>query len=310
MIEKNHADLANNVTIAANSLQPGPSPPLNVDVASTEAAVESRHHEYTLTFQDRIPTVATADKERSRKRRRTKQTEQARLAPVSLPDNQSFQVIFKTFGNGWTGDLPKPYYRFPESVGNIASSTRDSLCLSIVEYTLHRAYAVLLHTVDPTENSVMQIFGFSLRKHSREELLFNLRWFLGPGYAHLNKLAGIIPYGAGSPAGDIPSLDPTVDADARSHAESSGSPPISGLPRFMSANDIVLYLSTMKARSIEADILELTVEDDHKVWISKPLFFEELSTISVCLTYRPAFQAEYLSRVIIASATWSSKEAN
>ncbi|KAF4331545.1 hypothetical protein FBEOM_14710 [Fusarium beomiforme] len=306
-IEKKPVGLDNNIDIAVNSLQPAPSPVLNIEAFSAGSAVENPNSEHALTAEDCAPTVDTADKGRSRKRRHTEQAEQKGLAPGSLPNDQSFQTIFNTFGNGWTSDLPEPYFRLRASLGNNASSTRDSLGLSIAEYTLYHAYVVLLHTVDPTENSVVQIFGFSFRKHSREELLFNLRWFLGPGYAHINKLAGILTHDADSPVGNIPLLHPGVGADARSEAESLGSSPVSGLPHFMSANDVAVYLSSMKARSVDADVIELTVQDDYKVRISKPLFLDKVSNISACLSHGPGFRAEYLPQVIVSSSIWSSK---
>ncbi|KAF4956798.1 hypothetical protein FGADI_3580 [Fusarium gaditjirri] len=274
-IEKKAADLDNNISIATNSPQLAPSPVLNIEAFSAGSAVEK--------------------------------IQQKRLPPGSLPNDQSFQTIFNTFGNGWTSDLPEPYFRFRASLGNNGSSTRDSLGLSIAEYTLYHAYVVLLHTVDPTETSVMQIFGFSLRKHSREELLFNLRWFLGPGFAHINKLAGITPHGADSPVENIPLLHPAVGADARSEVESLGSSPMSGLSHFMSANDVAVYLSSMKATSVDADVLELTVQDDYRVRISKPLFLEKLSDISLCLSRGPGFRAEYIPQVIVSSSIWSSR---
>jgi hypothetical protein len=85
---------------------------------------------------------------------------------------------YSIFGNGWFDQKPNHI----ASISSLdASLFEGTLAMKVIESTLRLAYLALLGEEKDIAELQMQMFRFSLLYHSREELLFNLRWFLGPG---------------------------------------------------------------------------------------------------------------------------------
>jgi hypothetical protein len=107
---------------------------------------------------------------------------QASLLPTrkfsGTPQAQSFN---NPFGNGWFGRVPEiAGARNPPS-----SFDTSSLAIKLLLQTVTSSYYALL-TPNPHSS---HIFRFALLFHTREEILSNLRWFLGPGIKSLKSLA-------------------------------------------------------------------------------------------------------------------------
>jgi hypothetical protein len=94
-----------------------------------------------------------------------------------------------TFGNGWFGRRPllpasNPATSLPSQDGTRNGSTSFELVI-----TLTVAYESLLGDTKSSTVFRLKIFRYALPFHSCEELLFNLRWFLGPGAPDIQSLA-------------------------------------------------------------------------------------------------------------------------
>ncbi len=98
--------------------------------------------------------------------------------------------------------------------------------------------------MDLSTGLVNHQFGFALRQHSREELLFSLRWYLGPGISELYHLAQAAIHASSDQIHTYPPiLHLAVDADAL-EAEAIDKPVRSHFPYpFLNANDIDTYPS-------------------------------------------------------------------
>ena len=117
----------------------------------------------------------------------------------------------------------------------------------LVHTTLQMAHNALAGSPLMPPDTARRIFLYSLRHHSRAELLFNIRWFLGPGYLEMYRL-GNVSYATSSFASvfqdarhNIGDLNLAVDVDAvqdlviRTHSLTLVDP-------FLNANDVELYL--------------------------------------------------------------------
>ncbi len=242
------------------------------------------------------------------------------------------------FGNGWTRDLPYSYTA-SLAMGTIHQLPADSMGLKAVHFTLQRAYRCLLDAVDLSAGLAGRMFRFSLKQHTREELLFNIRWFLGPGNPHLHRLAG-------APFEQLfnqfsPQLT-TLAHGVNLTGPRTVSAPLPGL--FLNANEVEAYLTARGACRVDDNTLELSVESDTtnftplpnfgrspspfnlglfsasphrtgqveagkaepsgstRIRISQTLFLYYLSDISLCVSYGPGYRRDLLEYALIASS--------
>ncbi|KAF3057015.1 hypothetical protein CFAM422_012448, partial [Trichoderma lentiforme] len=164
------------------------------------------------------------------------------------------------FGNGWM-QVPRVIESL-NSHGSINQSRQVSMSLMVVSSALHYAYGSLLESVDSSN----PIFRYALNIHPREELLFNLRWFLGPGNGEMYRLASVtintLPLNWPS---QVPSLQPMVDSEiisdvnglAPSHPANEGA--------FLNADQVTSYLNLDSLRYVRDDVLELIIDDSNYV---------------------------------------------
>ena len=164
-------------------------------------------------------------------------------------------------GNGWTGDVPFSYTASLDQ--DVRPPAAQSISNLIVQATLYYVYHILLEAADgfPSER-VSNIFRYALKLHSRDELLFNLRWFLGPGQREayrLSKTGFQILDNQGYE--DIPTLSPSVDSDALNDAQAQNIYHLSTHETLVNADGVESYLLQRKFRRIAQDILEVNLEE-------------------------------------------------
>jgi hypothetical protein len=109
-----------------------------------------------------------------------------------VPEKSFENVYARTniFGNGWFGRRPLlPAINFTTGHPKMERNRDDSMSFRLVQITLSIGYECLLGDVQNPTARGLEIFHYALPHHSREELLFNLRWFLGPGVSDLQYLA-------------------------------------------------------------------------------------------------------------------------
>lgn len=167
-------------------------------------------------------------------------------------------------GNGWTRDLP---FSYTATLGQaVGYPVVQSLSTVIIQATLYYVYYILLEANDVSYSDAAKvIFRYALKLHSRDELLFNIRWFLGPGQreAYRLSIAGFQILDT-QEHGNIPTLHPSLDSDALSdiQAKSIHNPGPHG--EILNANGVEAYLLQRGVRRIAQDILEIDLEQRDK----------------------------------------------
>jgi hypothetical protein len=170
--------------------------------------------------------------------------------------NSNPPAIANVFGNGWPGH-PPPVYTTLRDMGIDHQISFHALSLKVIHFALQRAYFTLLESVDISTGLVHSMFQFSLARHSRQDILFTIRWFLGPGHAEMYRLA-IAPFGP-PPAMEIPPipiLNPIVDTEALENLDGRHSRVSFAEQPFLNSNSVVTYLLSKGIRIVDDDTLE------------------------------------------------------
>jgi hypothetical protein len=188
------------------------------------------------------------------------------VAPESFSKQDNPKLSFESniFGNGWGDRVATAFLDLP--TGPQPGFDDFPLGFKIIHSTLQLAYHALFGSPNMPPGAARRLFGYSLRYHPRDEILFNIRWFLGPGYLEMYRL-GNISYGGGNFAHvfkaaareHIGELNLAVDADALQN-EGVGDPQNSP---FMNANAVEGYLRSRGIRYINADVVELSMPQRH-----------------------------------------------
>lgn len=174
------------------------------------------------------------------------------------------------FGNGWFDQSPA----FVTQNGPTMSSASDdkSFSFQLVERTLIMCYDALLDLANsPVElrDFASMAFQWSFLYHTRDELLFNVRWFLGPGIRSLHILARAIFMNDAAGTSDTkfprafgPSqiLHPMVDNAAFQQSQSNGA-----LPEYLNASEVEDYLKSLSNLDINQTVLQLSLPNSNKV---------------------------------------------
>lgn len=100
------------------------------------------------------------------------------------------------FGNGWFGQVASNFPHLAEcTVAPLPNVSDFPLAMKIIIATIQIGYHALFETIQlPGDSSRIianRVFNYSLRYHSAEEIMFNLRWFLGPGQQEMHRLGNI-----------------------------------------------------------------------------------------------------------------------
>lgn len=160
-------------------------------------------------------------------------------------------------GNGWTRDLP---FSYTATIGGaVGHPIAQSMSTLIIGATLYYVYYILLEANDATySDAAKDIFRYALKLHSRDELLFNIRWFLGPGQREAYRL-GITEFLILDVQDheDFPTLSPTVDSDALRDIQAQKIHSSSLHQTLLNASGVESYLLQRGVRRIARDILEI-----------------------------------------------------
>ncbi|KAL4863886.1 hypothetical protein BDV12DRAFT_176965 [Aspergillus spectabilis] len=171
------------------------------------------------------------------------------------------------FGNGWPEYLPTSFTQLDRWD---PQSEMSPFSRNLVYYTLSIAYQCLSSSPGFPLELAERIFRFSLLLHSKEELLFNLRWFLGPGNQELIRLAFVsfesthsttttgLPTPEGSPI--LPSLQPAVDVYATDMTPVKEVIGVATGP-FLNAREVEQYLHNKGARFLDSETIEIALPE-------------------------------------------------
>jgi hypothetical protein len=102
------------------------------------------------------------------------------ILSLNLTAPGSLSSEHNTFGNGWFGFKPSISHLL---IRGASSTTCDGdFAFELVQTTLNLLYNSFIEYRNEPTFVGMKICRLALLYHTREEILFNLRWFLGPGY--------------------------------------------------------------------------------------------------------------------------------
>jgi len=91
------------------------------------------------------------------------------------------------FGNGWFDMVATTFTQSPSQ--DLATSCADHIfAFRLVQANLELAYHAMVGTPGVPPGLYLHLCSFALRYHTREQLLFNTRWYLGPGLRYLHRL--------------------------------------------------------------------------------------------------------------------------
>ncbi|KAH0428190.1 hypothetical protein CcaCcLH18_09204 [Colletotrichum camelliae] len=242
------------------------------------------------------------------------------------------------FGNGWMMLLPP--------MANISShefAQRKALdspfSLQVALSALKSGYDALLEAKDTSQAVVQQTFGHVLQYRTREEILFNLRWYLGPGIGEIDQVA-LVSFNNCSPSQFEKHLLGNHVADGRHEGllgRIEDSRANEGQP-VCNADDVAKWIRQRTVMEVDDDTLELSLNPgpakpraikeaatymshgllrlpdsssiesgDEDAWmkrpvfISKSLFLRAISNVAFCLYLGPAFGKLKLEDVVKSS---------
>ncbi|KKP03690.1 hypothetical protein THAR02_04206 [Trichoderma harzianum] len=163
-------------------------------------------------------------------------------------------------GNGWTKDLP---FSYTATLGQVVGHpVAQSLSTLIIQATLYYVYYILLEANDPLcSDAAKDIFRYALKLHSRDEILFNIRWFLGPGQREAYRLGttGFQVLNAQDNEGFL-TLSPAVDSEALNDIQTQKRHSSSLQQSLLNASGVEAYLLHHGLRRVTQDVLEIDLE--------------------------------------------------
>jgi hypothetical protein len=170
-------------------------------------------------------------------------------AAVNLPVQKMPPQIW---GNGWFVQTDLLDYGC-----NPVRLSEDSFPVRLVDTSVAKAYVALLasgHTLDLSSDAY-RIFNASLHYRTREELLYKMRWLLGPGRDNLHRAANAT-YGDPHLKTNFP-IESTgaIDVFAASQMPFDGGPK----DKFINAMDVYRQLARLGAKMVDRDTLEIVV---------------------------------------------------
>jgi hypothetical protein len=136
----------------------------------------------------------------------------------------------------------------------------------LTELTISRAYSILLGTSSVSSDEIHRTFGSALRIRTREQILVDLRWLLGPGKKALPQASGYLwEYASQSDAlshwAGYSSFDGICLEVAPDGLSETNQQPSVCQPKLLTTLGIVQELLKLGARVIGDDILEITLGD-------------------------------------------------
>ncbi|KAK3942749.1 hypothetical protein QBC46DRAFT_66750 [Diplogelasinospora grovesii] len=148
----------------------------------------------------------------------------------------------------------------PDAFIPSVQSERDFIGFQLVHSTLQFAYNVLRGTVDVSTGLAASIFGYSLRSHSREQLLSKLVWSLGPGFSGMHDLVVCAAdHVLDSYSNDMPPDPLAVDSQSTRNAQVFHALGPTVRHSLIDANGIVGWLVSMNVHRLDPDTLQLSL---------------------------------------------------
>ncbi|PKK45847.1 hypothetical protein CI102_10460 [Trichoderma harzianum] len=144
----------------------------------------------------------------------------------------------------------------------------NSFASKLVEATLSRAYFVLFHSGSAPSEDVHRTFGSTLRTRTREQILLDLRWFLGPGkkalphasgylWKHTSQNDAPLRWASYSPLDDV-CFEVDYDADIDHQ-------PSVRQPKLLTVLGVLQELAHLGARVIDNDTLEIILDEQRSL---------------------------------------------
>jgi hypothetical protein len=185
---------------------------------------------------------------------RSKVLNSFRLPPFSFP-----LYTDDIMSDSWLGQIPissTDPQLFTPKPNRRASS--DLFGFKLLLSTVNIAYRYLLGESNSTAAVATQMFRFALLHHSREEILFKIRWFLGPGYPYLSNLghAFLMPEDIPEVAEIFSILSLSVDKTAIDEAGLEAAAAL-----FLNAFGVEDYLRTKGAIYMDDEIVLMKVDN-------------------------------------------------
>lgn len=178
---------------------------------------------------------------------------------ADTPPKSRFTGLENPFGNGWVSKLPQVL----EVVSKRSSVKVDqnSFGFRLLQFTLQNAYWALFNATNANPNISESMFRFARPFHSKEELLYNIRWFIGPGRSDSHILMDKSLHDLDALLKDDENiLDPMINIVAIEEMKlKQVYSPSSKLGTFFSVKEIEDYLGAKDARYIDQNTLEISV---------------------------------------------------
>ncbi|PVI06244.1 hypothetical protein DM02DRAFT_724311 [Periconia macrospinosa] len=218
----------------------------------------------------------------------------ATTANILLNNTPTSLSNVSVFGNGWTDQVPKPFLQHV-NLHHRPTPVNHQISVRLLQRTLNYAYDALSGGL-PSEVA-LRIFGLTRARRDKQELFFNLRWFLGPGYHEMYRLGDAFlmnapttkmwtPHSATLWTDSHPYRTVPRSNNASGESENAGG----NEKTFMNAFDVERYFQQMGARYLDLDTMELpshnfAQQDEEQV--SNGIMLAEESSSSKQTTTRP-----------------------
>ncbi len=215
--------------------------------------------------------------------------EVAPSSPYEAETSMAPADITNVFGNGW---MDRPYLHTQSLQHTCMARSQDSLAVLLVRIGFDMVHQSLLHDFSNPDALWRAVFRYAVHRHSREELLYTCRWFLGPGSQEIFRLAGVtVTNGISINPGLSRELHPLLDLDTTtavvgSNRGSSGT----GAYPLMSAVDVEEYVLGGGTRYVFPGILEIqcrSLRSQQTCFLNPDVFFPSGQT-------RPEGEVEHL----------------
>lgn len=211
--------------------------------------------------------------------------------------------------------------------------TSSSFPLHLVQTTISRACLYLNGDVHIAVEDLERAFGFSLRLHTRQQLLAHLRWLLGAGQDEMRQATGTNWSTEAWGRGGGNSTDPFWSfADDGSPGTEDGSEE-DLQPEFLTALGVQEQLESLGAKALGSDLMELNINGYESlqlrsttdsglaslgavrpahapssvgsaaliVWLNTSLLTSNLANVAMCLDKGPVYPRRGVARAVEAS---------
>jgi hypothetical protein len=211
--------------------------------------------------------------------------------------------------------------------------TSSSFPLHLVETTVSRACLYLNGDVNIAPEDLERAFGFSLRLHTRQQLLAHLRWLLGAGKDEMRQATGINWSTKAWSRGGGGSADlfwPFAEDGSPSTVDGSED---DLQPEFLTALGVQEQLESLGVKVLGSDLMELSISGYESlqarstadsgpallgavrparvpssvgstaliVWLKPSLLATNLAHVAMCLEKGPVYPRRGVARAVEAS---------